>query len=454
METDRLPGALRRAVEGAVEGAGGRVTVGDVAAGAGVGLGEAEQALRALSLDAGGSLQVSGDGELVYSLPPDFKRRVAGKSLRVRLEPVAERAGAALSYASRVAFGTCLIVSVVLVTTTLLIIASSSRQSNDNRRDDRGYGGGGGFYMGPRFYFSPFDLFWYFDPYYYRTQRRTVRAGKGMDFLPSIFSFVFGDGDPNFDLEERRWETVGALIRREGGVVVAEQLAPYLDPPAGALELGDEAFVLPALQRFDGEANVDAEGRIFYEFPSLMTTGKEAGAAGRRGSGGVQAQDKAPEPYLYEEPFEFSAASQGQKLAVAALGAFNFVAIAALNVQLADPQVLRMVAMSAPGIAKLTLALLPFLNTYAVSFFAIPGVRFLANKFRNEKIQGRNRERVKVSARLLRDQAVQRKLASARSIAQKGGLKQVRQSDIIFDSSSDAASDRDALEDFDRRLMD
>ena len=424
----------------------GSVTAGDVAAGAGVGLGEAEQALRALSVDAEGSLQVSGDGELVYSLPPDFKRRVAGKSLRVRLEPVAERTGAALSYASRIAFGTCLIVSVVLVTTTLLVIASSSRQGND-RRDDRGYGGGGGFYMGPRFYFSPFDLFWYFDPYYYRKQRATVREGKGMDFLPSIFSFVFGDGDPNFDLEERRWETVGALIRREGGVVVAEQLAPYLDPPAGALELGDEAFVLPALQRFDGEATVDAEGRIFYEFPSLMTTGKEAGAAGK-------AQGKAPEPYLYEEPFEFSAASQGQKLAVAALGAFNFVAIAALNVQLADPQVLRMVAMSAPGIVKLTLALLPFLNTYAVSFFAIPGVRFLVNKFRNEKIQGRNRERVKVSARLLRDKAVQRKLASAKSIAQKGGLKQVKQSDIIFDSSSDAASDRDALEDFDRRLND
>merc|ERR1712118_188115 len=153
---------------------------------------------------------------------------------------------------------------------------------------------------------------------------------------------------------------------------------------------------------------VDAEGRIFYEFPSLMTTGKEASAAGK-------AQGKAPEPYLYEEPFEFSAASQGQKLA--------------------DPQVLRMVAMSAPGIVKLTLALLPFLNTYAVSFFAIPGVRFLVNKFRNEKIQGRNRERVKVSARLLRDKAVQRKLASAKSIAQKGGLKQVKQSDIIFDSS-------------------
>jgi len=436
-------------VEGAVEGAGGRVTVGDVAADAGVGLGEAERALRALSLDAGGSLQVSNDGELVYALPPDFKRRVAGKSLRVRLEPVAERVGGALSYASRVAFGTCLIVSVVLVPTILLVIGSSPRQGNDRRDDRGGYGGGGGgFYMGPRFYFSPFDLLWYFDPYYYRKQRTTVRAGKGMDFLPSIFSFVFGDGDPNFDLEERRWETVGALIRQEGGVVVAEQLAPYLDPPAGALELGDEAFVLPALQRFDGEAVVDDEGRIFYQFPSLMTTGKE-GAAGRRPAAGGA---KAPEPYLYEEPYEFSAASQGQKIAVAALGAFNFVAIAALNVQLADPAVLRMLAVSAPGIVKLTLALLPFLNTYAVSFFAIPGVRFLANKFRNQKIQSRNRERVKSSARLLRDEAVRRKLVGAKGVAEKGGLKQVKQSDIVFDSSSDAAGDQAALEDFDRRL--
>lgn len=30
-----------------------------------------------------------------------------------------------------------------------------------------------------------------------------------MNFFQAIFSFVFGDGDPNLDWEERRWQTVG-----------------------------------------------------------------------------------------------------------------------------------------------------------------------------------------------------------------------------------------------------
>lgn len=29
-----------------------------------------------------------------------------------------------------------------------------------------------------------------------------------MNFFQAIFSFVFGDGDPNLDWEERRWQTV------------------------------------------------------------------------------------------------------------------------------------------------------------------------------------------------------------------------------------------------------
>lgn len=40
-----------------------------------------------------------------------------------------------------------------------------------------------------------------------------------------------GDGDPNESFEERRWKMVGDMIQRRGGVVTAEQLAPLLEPP-------------------------------------------------------------------------------------------------------------------------------------------------------------------------------------------------------------------------------
>lgn len=33
-------------------------------------------------------------------------------------------------------------------------------------------------------------------------------AGQGMNFLEAIFSFVFGDGNPNESFEDRRWRLV------------------------------------------------------------------------------------------------------------------------------------------------------------------------------------------------------------------------------------------------------
>lgn len=70
-------------------------------------------------------------------------------------------------------------------------------------------GGGGGYgSAGPRIWFSPVDVFWYLDPYYMRRRRLRQENGQGMNFLEAIFSFVFGDGNPNESYEERRWRLV------------------------------------------------------------------------------------------------------------------------------------------------------------------------------------------------------------------------------------------------------
>lgn len=54
-------------------------------------------------------------------------------------------------------------------------------------------------------------------------------------------------------------------------------MAPFLDPPplprraeAGPNKYADEAFVLPALLRFGGEAFVDERGGLLYRFPQLQ----------------------------------------------------------------------------------------------------------------------------------------------------------------------------------------
>ena len=50
----------------------------------------------------------------------------------------------------------------------------------------------------------PFDFF-YYRPYYeyYATRPGDRQNPDGMGFLESTFSFIFGDGNPNEQLEER-----------------------------------------------------------------------------------------------------------------------------------------------------------------------------------------------------------------------------------------------------------
>lgn len=56
-------------------------------------------------------------------------------------------------------------------------------------------------------WFNLTDVLWYLDPYYWRRRRQRAETGQ-MSFIESIFSFVFGDGDPNDGFEKRRWENV------------------------------------------------------------------------------------------------------------------------------------------------------------------------------------------------------------------------------------------------------
>jgi hypothetical protein len=152
------------------------------------------------------------------------------------------------------------------------------------------------------------------------------RGGAGeMTFVESVFAFVFGRGDPNDDMEHRRWRAVSALLRVNRGAVFAEQVAPFLDeyllgtntsPPDSianrirsalarlrsalaavpslplpaatrrAWRLGvesgrdgvanaarmHEGYMLGVCARFGGHAEASEDGRLVYVFPALMVT--------------------------------------------------------------------------------------------------------------------------------------------------------------------------------------
>lgn len=69
---------------------------------------------------------------------------------------------------------------------------------------------------------------------------------------------------------------MGNYIKSRGGVVAAEELAPFLDHPKGYStsdpDSNDESYIVPALVRFGGSPEVDDQGNLLYHFPSLQVS--------------------------------------------------------------------------------------------------------------------------------------------------------------------------------------
>lgn len=444
IEIDSLPPFVRDSTMKAVDDLGRRVTVGDVASRAGLKLTQAETALQALAADSGGFLEVSDEGDVLYVLPKDYRSNLASKSLRMKYEPLLEKLKALAEYAIRVSFGTALLASIAIVYTSIVVILSSGRSDDDNRGNRGGYSNQR--YNSPGFsmYISPADLLWYWNPNYYRS-RRPVQPGGGMNFFESVFSFVFGDGDPNEGLEEVRWRAIGDMISSKGGVVSAEELAPYLDVPSYSEETkADEAYVLPVLLRFDGHPEVDELGNILYRFPSLQRTAVDW--LGRRkvaSKGGSDGLD-----YFVEKQWNFSKASKGEQALVIGLGGLNLAGVVILSGLLRDYSVIQ--SLRGSGLIPFAAKALPFLQAYTASFFAIPAFRWFFNQRRNAEIQQRNNARLGWLTALERaGSELRQKLQSARDSAKRTVLGRDR---IIYSTEKDVSTQDYEAQDWEQRL--
>lgn len=413
--SEALDSEVRGLVEKSIVSRKYHVTVGDVAAEAGIPIGQAQQALTALASDSQAVLKVSDQGDIVYEFGKNFKDIVRSKSLRIRLEPTVDKVKNVLAYLGRVAFGTALVSSVAIVTVALSVLSSSNDSRNDNRRSMQ--------FRSPM-YFNMMDFFWYFDPWYYRRSYYYAKRPDEMGFLESVFSCVFGDGDPNDGFEAERWNALGRFIQSRGGVVTAEEVAPFLDATMDGLRKAmdtdgvvvDESFVLPALVKFDGRADVDASGNIVYVFPELQTSARKT---------------PMPVPYdaILEEDWKFTRATNGQKILVGLLGLFNFVGVVALSAALQNPRNIYVLALN--GLQGVV-GLMPYLQAYALSFAVIPFVRWLSLKKTNAEIQDRNAARMTAAKSLLQpSKSLQQKLASKKS---KAVFRTVQDKDVIYRS--------------------
>lgn len=426
-----------------------RQTVEDIAAAAGLSVSQATDEAVKLAALTGASIDVTDSGDIAYRFPSNVRGVLRTRSLSASLAMTWQRFAPAVLLAGRIAFGALLIISIV-VTFLAIVAISSAGRSEDDRRSDRGP------MIAPRFFFGPdiFDVMFYsraysYPPYY--TRRGQTRGGsdrKEMSFLESVYSFVFGDGDPNFNFEERRWKAVATLIRANRGAVTAEQLAPLLDPPSDRDESSavvDESFVLPALTRFQGHPEVTSSGDIIYVFPNFMKTGA-------RTAGSVEIVGSRSSAPLVENELKLTLASSGQRALVLALGAVNLLGVTVLGGKLLSAVPVTRDAAQFLGFIR---GLYPGLLTYATSFFAVPFFRWIRLKGKNGKIRERNQARAESARKLARGGSeVRRKIRAAEDFVIRGS--NVRAEDIIYSSDRDTLEQRmlqdDMMDEYDRKL--
>ena len=425
---------LNKEVMQAVESLNYRVTVGDVATKAGLNVEVAQQGLLALASETQGHMQVSESGEIAYEFSKNFRNVLRNKYWQLRAQETLSKIWSALFYVIRISFGIMLMLSIAIISIAIivLVIAASSQGGGGNNRDDRNGGGG--------FIFFPTNFFYLFDFNYGRGRRRYPnrggsryggygagrsrsassggrQSGEKLQFLEAVFSFLFGDGDPNEDLEERRWQAIGSVIANNGGAIAAEQVTPYLDDLGKGSDREYEDYMLPVLTRFNGQPEVSPTGEMVYYFPELQVSAMQRGKA-------------AVSAYLKETKRKFTSATSDQVMLSIGLGSVNLILALVLW---------NLLKTAVVDIAFITFvhSILWLLAGYGVAFLGIPLIRYYWMLGQNAKIEKRNDERASRATALNRlGAAFQQKLAFARQFAAQ---KVLNEKEAVYSTETDLA---------------
>lgn len=332
--------SLNPKVIAAVEQLNFRVTVGDVAVQSGLDVRVAQQELMALASSAGGHLQVTETGEVAYLFARNFRSILQAKFLKLRLQAWGQRIWQVLFYLIRMSFGVLLIASIFIIAIAILLIVVALAFKDNDGPDDLPIG----------WIFT--DWYYFFTPDPYSRSQRTLSSPTkdSMNFLEAIFSFLFGDGNPNKNLEQRRWQAIGRTLRYNQGAVIPEQVIPFLDGLDKGQSIDDA--MLPVLLQFNGLPEVSPEGEIVYRFPELQTS--------------VKPDTSAPSAsFLKESLWQFSHASSTQILWSIGLGSINFIGALTLGKLLGSSNFV--------GFLGFVQGIYGILLAYGIGFLAILG---------------------------------------------------------------------------------
>jgi hypothetical protein len=366
---------------------GGAWTTAEASIGTGLPLDVVEPRLLALAVASGAQLRVADDGNVTYAFPAQLRRLLLARSWRLRLDAWLRKVWSVLFWIIRCSFGVVLVVLVALISVLVLLLGLALFWAEDDAANALLSVVGGGLELIVRIVVAVLtDQFWIGSPGRFSSGSEQPPPQR-VAFLESVYSILFGDGDPNQTLETRRWQRIGAFLRHRGGVVIAEDLAPLLDlaspPPetdaahtALIAEQADQGL-LPVLLHFDGRPQVSDQGDLIYCFPALRQSSEAPSSSDADHSHSTIEGASLP---LRERRIAFTHANQEQRWT------YGFLAVSLLGLSLLLLQWSLPLSTALVGLALFGLG-------YSLLLFALPLLRWFGWHRANAAIHQRNRRR-------------------------------------------------------------
>ncbi|MDR0786243.1 MAG: hypothetical protein LBE74_10290 [Treponema sp.] len=243
-------------------------TVVDIAAKTALSLTKVKELAPAVADEYAGRLQVTESGEILYSFPHGFKSKYRGPS--VFLWKLFEKFGKGLKIFASLLFKVWIMVMLIgyfalfMLLALLALVVSIGGSSNSNSRSDHG----GGLFLAHGIFDLIIRIWFYseiaksFNPNYRGRQARPA----GRPLHKAIFSFVFGDGNPNADWETRSRRAVIAYIQANKGVISLPEYVMLTGLPLSDAEGAITAFCA----EFNGSPEATDYGTVVYRFDDLL----------------------------------------------------------------------------------------------------------------------------------------------------------------------------------------
>jgi hypothetical protein len=170
-----------------------RLTVSQAASLSGLSLYESKKGLMTLSTLTGGDLEVTNQGDIIYSYPRNFRSILSQRSYGQAIKKFFKLVLPKLFYMIRIGVGIFLFASIILAATSLLIITSSGTSDRNDSNSDRDNRRRNDSISSYRMAVSINDI----GNLFLRTNYGTKYQKSEKNFLEGFFSFIFGDGNPN-----------------------------------------------------------------------------------------------------------------------------------------------------------------------------------------------------------------------------------------------------------------